>query len=67
MSTAGILFDDEMVEVKPDYTVDEEGLHEETSLVEYSLEDLKQMLKAAVESEDYEKASRVRDEIKKRN
>jgi len=40
---------------------------EETSYSEYSLEDLTQMLHTAVEKEEYEKASRIRDEIKKRN
>jgi len=67
MIAAGMLIDDDMETSRPEFTVEEEGSHEETTLAEYSLEDLKQMLKSAIEGEDYEKASRVRDEIKKRN
>jgi uncharacterized protein len=33
----------------------------------FALEELEEMLQEAIENEDYEKASRIRDEIKKRN
>ena len=35
-------------------------------LEEYSIEELEKMLKEAIENEDYEKASRYRDEINRR-
>ncbi len=43
---------------------------EETDGGEYStntLEELEEMLKKAVDNEEYEKASKIRDEIKKRD
>lgn len=33
----------------------------------FAIEELEEMLQEAIENEDYEKASRIRDEIKKRN
>ena len=40
---------------------------EEDNIRTYGLEKLKKLLAAAIEEEDYEKASELRDEIKKRN
>jgi len=39
----------------------------ESSLKDFSLEKLNQMLDKAIENEDYERAARIRDEINKRN
>ncbi len=48
---------------------DEPPLRKEGSgqYVSYTLEELHELLKEAVENEDYEKASEIRDEIKKRH
>ncbi len=67
MVAAGILMEEDTETSKQDEPVEEENLAEETSFSEYSLEDLTRMLQSAVENEEYEKASRIRDEIKKRN
>jgi bifunctional DNase/RNase len=45
---------------------DEADLPGESSYSNYSLTELKEMLNEAVQNEDYEKASLIRDEIKKR-
>jgi uncharacterized protein len=39
---------------------------DEPEFEEYTLSELKELLEKAVEQEDYEKASKIRDEIKKR-
>jgi bifunctional DNase/RNase len=39
----------------------------ETSFEEYTLSELEEMLRKTIEQEDYEKASAIRDEIRKRN
>ncbi len=44
----------------------EEPAGKQESLDEYSEEELKEFLQLAIESEDYEKASRIRDELNKR-
>ena len=67
MVAAGILMEEDPESLKSDETMEEGPVMEETSYSEYSLEDLTQMLHSAVEKEEYEKASRIRDEIKKRN
>lgn len=46
---------------------DEENKSEHDTLRTYSVEDLKTMLEEAVQSENYEKASRIRDELNRRN
>ncbi len=40
---------------------------EESSLKDFSLDKLNQMLEKAINSEDYERAARIRDEINRRN
>jgi uncharacterized protein len=66
MGAAGIIMEEETETNKPaakgekHVTVDEPGY----SL--YSLTELEELLGTAVENEDYEKASRIRDEIRKR-
>jgi hypothetical protein len=66
MVAAGILMEEDTESPKQDEPAEDENLAEETSFSEYSLEELTQMLQSAVENEEYEKASRIRDEIKKR-
>jgi bifunctional DNase/RNase len=67
MVAAGILMEEDTENSKQDNPAEDENLNEETSFSEYSLEELNQMLQSAVENEEYEKAVRIRDEIKKRN
>ena len=66
MVAAGILMEEDTESSKQDEPAEDENLAEETSFSEYSHEELTQMLQSAVENEEYEKASRIRDEIKKR-
>ena len=64
MSLAGIVFDeDEHVAESPDSTSSSEI---EPTIKNFTLEELEDALKQAIEDEDYEKASLIRDEIKKR-
>lgn len=67
MVAAGIMMEEDPENLKSDETMEQGPVMEETSYSEYSLEELTQMLHSAVEKEEYEKASRIRDEIKKRN
>ena len=46
---------------------EEDKTMEDDNITTYGLEKLKKLLAAAIEEEDYEKASDLRDEIKKRN
>lgn len=65
MSEAGIIMDDTADELLSQ----EEDSVEESSGAEYSelpLSDLEEMLQKAIENEEYEKASSIRDEINKR-
>lgn len=64
MNEAGIIVDDENEE-----TAEEAEREKEKSgndLRQYNLSELKVMLQQAVEAEEYEKASKIRDEIKAR-
>jgi bifunctional DNase/RNase len=65
MVAAGILMEEDQ-EAKPEDSTEDEVLPEEVPYAEHSLEELHQMLQSAVENEEYEKAVRIRDEIKKR-
>ena len=70
LSSAGIILDDEEPEdtelVEDDYNV--EDFSSDTDTVErLSLEDLEQKLKDSIDNEDYESASKIRDEIKRRS
>jgi uncharacterized protein len=66
MVAAGILMEEEQGDSKQDEPGGENPGSQESSFAEYSVEDLGQMLQSAVENEEYEKASRIRDELKKR-
>ena len=64
MSLAGIVFDeDESVAESPEGT---SSSNDEPTIKNFTLEELEDALKQAIEEEDYEKASLIRDEIKKR-
>ena len=66
MAEAGMLIDEkqEGSETRIDSTEESESYSEEYA--EYTLTELEDLLEKAVDSEDYEKASEIRDEIKKR-
>jgi len=65
MVAAGILIDEETEKSKITEPMGE-PLIEEYEFSEYSIPELEQMLQASIENEEYEKASRIRDEINKR-
>ncbi len=64
MKEAGMLMDEKSGSAETILTSAEDL--PETEFEEYTLGELKEMLEKAVDQEDYEKASRLRDEIKKR-
>ncbi|MCX6251348.1 MAG: DUF151 domain-containing protein [Bacteroidetes bacterium] len=67
MGAAGIIMDEENESNKPPKEAKKRiNLEETTGYAGYSLPELEELLMTAVENEDYEKASRIRDEIKKR-
>ena len=66
MSAAGILMDEDQENLKSGETVQDIPSSKESSYSDYSREELSQMLQSAVENEEYEKASRIRDELNKR-
>ena len=66
MVAAGILIDEETEKSKVTEPVSEASSGEEYEFSEYSLPELEQMLQTSIENEEYEKASRIRDEINKR-
>ncbi|MCB9197976.1 MAG: bifunctional nuclease family protein [Flavobacteriales bacterium] len=63
LGSAGILLDDDF-EGQPEETIDDEP--EEQSPKRFTLDELNQQLNSAIENEDYEAASRIRDEINRR-
>lgn len=69
MSEAAIEFTEE--DKKEETKAQEETVkpvpQKESSLKDYSLDKLYQLLEKAINNEDYEKAARIRDEINKRN
>lgn len=68
LSSAGILLDEGELE-ESEFTSDAIGEEEPTGnrLVSLSVDELEAELNQAIENEDYELASRIRDEINKRN
>ena len=67
LSQAGILLDDDAIS-GAEAALEKEDLVEveETDYLKKSTEELKQMLDTALSDEDYEKASRIRDELNNR-
>ena len=68
LGSAGIVLDDEDDEenafVEEDVDLDELT---KDPVETFTLEDLEQKMQEAIENEDYEQASKIRDEIKRRN
>lgn len=62
LEEAGIVMEDENIEAEP-----QEPVEEEAPFSEYLLSELEEMLQKAIENEEYEKASQLRDEIQRRN
>jgi bifunctional DNase/RNase len=65
MAEAGILMDEKVAETEGAETIDVPEV-KESEFKEYSLEELEDLLHKAVENEEYERASLIRDEIKKK-
>jgi hypothetical protein len=67
LSSAGILMDENQEKDNDDFTIEEElEKASEGSMGSYTIEELEVQLSEAIENEDYELASRIRDEINKR-
>lgn len=66
LSQAGIILDDDALAAGGDVGADDLVEVEETDYIKKSTEELKQLLEAALDDEDYEKASRIRDELNNR-
>jgi uncharacterized protein len=67
LSSAGILMDENQDKDDDDFNIEEElEKASEGSLGSYTVEELEVQLNEAIENEDYELASRIRDEINKR-
>jgi uncharacterized protein len=64
MAQAGIVYQEETADDAIEKPAEEEEIENEFTLA--TLEELQDMLKQAVTNEDYERASLIRDEIKKR-
>ena len=67
MGAAGIIMEEENETSKPSRKSEKKINLEETGYSMYSLTELEELLTSAVENEDYEKASHIRDEIRKRS
>lgn len=66
LASAGILLD-ENAELQQDAPSSDASTSTEKSTATYNVEELEQQLQEAIENEDYELASRLRDEINKRS
>lgn len=66
LSQAGIILDDETIAAANNNDDDDLVAMEETDILKKSSEELKQLLNTALENEDYEKASKIRDELNNR-
>ncbi|MEN9998363.1 MAG: hypothetical protein RI922_1353 [Bacteroidota bacterium] len=68
LSSAGIMMDENQEKDDEDFNIEEElEKATEGSLGSYTVEELDVQLSEAIENEDYELASRIRDEINKRS
>ena len=66
MVAAGILMEEDAELSKPETPKIENEPEEQISYTDASFEELKEMLRGAIDNEDYEKASKIRDEINRR-
>jgi bifunctional DNase/RNase len=66
MVAAGILMDEESDTTTPDVPGEKGIQSEKESFAENTITELQEMLQLAVENEEYEKASKIRDELNKR-
>jgi len=69
LSTAGILLEDDVLEdlQKENEADDNSNIHDpQTEFSSYTSDELKHQLNKALEEEDYERATQLRDEIAKR-
>lgn len=72
MASAGIMIDEEMEKTQTSqksstiHSHSQEEEVEEVSFSQLSLVELREMLQSSVENEEYEKASKIRDELNKR-
>lgn len=64
MKDAGIVLDEEDDLISDSITKENEGQAEEWE--DYTMEELEELLQVAVDNEEYERASQIRDEINKR-
>jgi len=67
LARAGIIINSAREDEEFSLDGEEDKTMEDDNITTYGLEKLKKLLAAAIEEEDYEKASELRDEIKKRN
>jgi uncharacterized protein len=73
LAEAGIVLTDESEEEKPEPKVEKAKVKKETSSTRkddfknYSVDRLNEMLKDAIDKEDYERAAKIRDELSRRN
>jgi bifunctional DNase/RNase len=66
LSSAGILLDESALEENDLLAESFDDASEENTIASLSKEDLESQLNQAIQDEDYELASRIRDEIKRR-
>ncbi|MEI6489115.1 MAG: bifunctional nuclease family protein [Bacteroidota bacterium] len=66
LAKAGILLDDEAPTKTDNFNEEDKMEVEETSLIKKSADELQQMLESALQDEDYERASKIRDELNNR-
>jgi hypothetical protein len=66
MAAAGILMEEEAELLKPEEPNFDEKPADQVSYADATLAELKEILQSAIENEEYEKASKIRDELNKR-
>ena len=66
MVAAGILMEEEAEFSKPEDSKAENEIGGQIAYADATIAELKEMLQHAIENEEYEKASKIRDELNKR-
>lgn len=70
LSEAGIVLTEESEEDEPDIKaeiIQQKSMEKEGALKDYPMDKLNELLKEALEKEDYERAAKIRDELNRRN